>query len=304
MPRFDDEIWKRSIHTLFKPMVRFYFPDLHLMVDWEDKKPAFLEEELANLFGPENAGKRYVDILTRVFLKDGSDKFILLHVEVQGYGSGDRDAKEFEMRMFQYYYRIWDKWKSRDIIALAILTDDNDRYRPVRYHHEFYGTRVTYEFNVSKVMDCDEEELTADTNPFATLMLAAKKALKVRRSDDETKKIFKLSLIRMGLTKGYTEEELRSLFYFVDWAVQFSGLEAKREFVEEVRALAKKEERAMPYVTSIEEITKEETMEEARLEFAFTMLAAGEPDVKILAYAKISPEELAGLKQRVSQDKN
>ena len=48
----------------------------------------------------------------------------------------------------------------------------------------------------------------------------------------------------------------------------------------------------MPYVTSIEEVTRNET----RIEMASTMLEAGEPDVKILAYAKTSREELAELK--------
>ena len=48
--------------------------------------------------------------------------------------------------------------------------------------------------------------------------------------------------------------------------------------------MAKKEEIHMPYVTSIEEVTREE--------MASTMLEAGEPDKKILAYAKISREEL------------
>jgi len=42
----------------------------------------------------------------------------------------------------------------------------------------------------------------------------------------------------------------------------------------------------MPYVTSIEEVTREET----KLETASTMLEAGEPDEKIFAYAKISRE--------------
>jgi len=47
VPEFNDEIWKRSIHTLFRPMVGFHFPELHPLIDW-NREPAFLEEELAN----------------------------------------------------------------------------------------------------------------------------------------------------------------------------------------------------------------------------------------------------------------
>ena len=50
----------------------------------------------------------------------------------------------------------------------------------------------------------------------------------------------------------------------------------------------------MPYITSIEEVIREE--------IASTMLEAGEPDEKILAYAKISREELAQLKERLGQE--
>ena len=50
----------------------------------------------------------------------------------------------------------------------------------------------------------------------------------------------------------------------------------------------------MPYITSIEEVIREE--------IAFTMLEAGEPDEKILAYAKISREELTQLKERLGQE--
>jgi len=125
-------------------------------------------------------------------------------------------------------------------------------------------------------------------------MLAAKRALKVERSDDETKKLFKIALLRLGIAKGYTAKELEALFYFVDWVVAFSDSKARNNFVGAVRTIAAKEEIHMPYVTSIEEVTREE--------IASTMLEAGEPDVKILAYAKISREELTQLKERLRQD--
>ena len=134
-------------------------------------------------------------------------------------------------------------------------------------------------------------------------MLAAKRALKVERSDDETKKLFKIALLRLGIERGYTAKELEALFYFVDWVVAFSGVKARNEFVGEVRAMAKKEEIHMPYVTSIEEVTREETREATRIEtmrtIAFKMLKAGESDDKILMYAEISPEELGKLKERL-----
>ena len=127
---------------------------------------------------------------------------------------------------------------------------------------------------------------------------SAKRALKVERSDDETKKLFKIALLRLGIAKGYTAKELEALFYFVDWVVAFSESKARNNFVGAVRTMAAKEEIHMPYVTSIEEVTREETMRA----IAFKMLKAGESDDKILMYAEISPEELGKLKKSLRQE--
>lgn|GEM_PF-1857533 len=127
-----------------------------------------------------------------------------------------------------------------------------------------------------------------------------------KRSNDETKKLFKIALLRLGIAKGYTAKELEALFYFVDWVVAFSGSKARNEFVGEVRAMAKKEEIHMPYVTSIEEVTREETrietIAETRLEIAARMLELGDSDERILFCAQISPEELAELKKNLRQE--
>ena len=62
----------------------------------------------------------------------------------------------------------------------------------------------------------------------------------------------------------------------------------------------------MPYVTSIEEVTREETrietIAETRLEIATRMLELGDSDERILFCARISPKELAELKERLGQD--
>ncbi len=150
------------------------------------------------------------------------------------------------------------------------------------------------------LIDYDEKELEENPNPFATLMLAAKRALGLQRSDDQTKKLFKLGVLRLGIERGYTSEELEALFYFVDWVVSFSDEESRDEFVKEVSIMANKEEIDMPYVTSIEEVTRKKT----KFAMASRMLEAGEADEKILAYSEITPEELARLKERVLQEAN
>ena len=102
----------------------------------------------------------------------------------------------------------------------------------------------------------------------------------------------------LGIERDYKAKELEALFYFVDWVVAFSDSKARNNFVGAIRTMAAKEEIHMPYVTSIEEVTREET----RLAIASKMLKAGEPNEKVLMYAEISPEELAELKKRLRLD--
>lgn len=298
MPAFNDEIWKNSIHALFRPMVEFHFPKFSLAVDW-NKNYVFLEEELANLFNPERDGKKFVDILAQVTLRDGTDKYVLLHVEVQGYGSGERASREFGERMFEYYYRVRDKWKNKDIVALAILTDENPNFRPDRYETSFFGTTLTYIFNICKIIDYDEKALESSENPFATLMLAAKRALKAERGDDGTKMLFKLGLLRLGLRKGYSPKEIGALFFFLDWVVVFAATDAKREFVKEVRKLADQEDADMRYITSIEEVTREETREETMLEIAQRMLSQKMDIATISTVTELSEEEVRKLAKKL-----
>ncbi len=291
MPENGDQIWKKAIHTLFRSMVEFHLPELSGDIDWSFPY-VFLEQELENLFSPEQENKGFVDVLAQVTMRDGSQRHILLHVEVQGYGSGENAVKAFEERMFLYYYRIRDKWK-KDVVALAILTDANTKYRPDRYEVSGYGTSLVYTFNVCKIIDYDEKYLESHSNPFATLMLAAKRALKVERSDDGVKKLFKVGLIRLALRKGYTPEEIEALFYFIDWVVAISNRNVESEYMEEIRAIAAKEGVKMPYVTTIERVAR---IEEAR-KMARKMLQAGEPVEKVIVYTELSPEEIAEIRE-------
>ena len=45
-----------------------------------------------------------MDKLVKIFLRDGSERWMLLHVEVQG-----NKEKDFARRMFEYFIRIFSK---------------------------------------------------------------------------------------------------------------------------------------------------------------------------------------------------
>ncbi|MBM7572701.1 hypothetical protein [Aquibacillus albus] len=195
----------------------FFLPNLAEEINFS-RKPDFLQQELFQEIVKEKKGKLVADQIVKVYLKSGEEKWILIHVEVQG----DPDP-DFPKRMFRYYYRIYDKF-NRDIVAIALLTDDSKGFRPDTHHYSFHGTSLTYQYNMYKFNDHEEKELIESNNPFAIAVLAAKYANE-SKDDEEKRYRFKRKLFRLILQKSsYPPVERRiyiaTLIYFIDYLLQ------------------------------------------------------------------------------------
>ncbi|MFN8576025.1 MAG: Rpn family recombination-promoting nuclease/putative transposase [Candidatus Sericytochromatia bacterium] len=142
MSKEKDHIWKRIIGKFFNKFTEFFLPDLHKDIDFTHK-PKFLDNQLLKIVQKSGGKDRESDKLVEVKLKDGSNRFILIHVEVQ-----DSRKPDFNFRMYQYQYRIFDKFNKK-VVALAIYTDSNSKFKPNEYSDEFYGTEINYKFNTS-----------------------------------------------------------------------------------------------------------------------------------------------------------
>ncbi|WP_223833795.1 RpnC/YadD family protein [Spirosoma profusum] len=103
-------MWKAILEDVFDDFLRFFYPNADDLFDF-DKGFGYLDKELEQLFPPEQDTyqPRYVDKLVKVFTQKAGkpiEQWILVHIEVQGY----KDP-HFAERMFQYYYRIFDKYR-------------------------------------------------------------------------------------------------------------------------------------------------------------------------------------------------
>ena len=110
-------------------------------------------------------------------------------------------------------------------------------------------------------MDYEQEQLLADENPMALVVLAAQERERLRRRGNRFDA--KWYLIRRLYERGYSREEITSLFKFIDWVIQLSDEEEIR-LHDELKTL--EEEHKMPYVTSIERIGRQEGLEQGREE--------------------------------------
>jgi len=217
----DDLLWKAILEDVFDDFLSFFYQEAHQIFDIS-RGFEFLDKELEELFPQETTSNvRYVDKLVKVYLNDGQEKWILVHIEVQGY----RDP-HFEERMFTYYYRIKDKYQ-HDITAWAIFTDNLANYHPTEFNSEFLGTSLSYKFNTYKVMDQDEEVLRNNNNPFAIIILTALLEIKKGKLHGHELIDLKLDLVKNLLEKGTSKEKIRHLMNFLKYYVRLKKEDAE-----------------------------------------------------------------------------
>lgn len=155
-----DSPWKEALRLYLRSFMRLCFPLVEQAIDWR-REPQFLDKELQQIARDAETGKQYVDMLVQVWLLNGSEEWILLHIEVQHRGDPD-----FAGRLYRYNYRIFDVY-GKAVSTLAILADSDPRWRPGRYERESPGSRVQFDFSVCKLLDLvtDEAGLRANREP-------------------------------------------------------------------------------------------------------------------------------------------
>jgi hypothetical protein len=179
-------------------------------------------------------------------------------VEVQG-----RPDSEFPVRMYVYNYRGFDRY-NRKVVSLAVLADEQRGWRPDRFGYSLWGCTIEFQFPVVKLLDYAErvEELERNPNPFAAVVLAHVQALKTRRNS-ESRRAWKVRLIKGLYERGLDREDIRRLFRLIDWIMELPK-ELDREFWSEIEKF--EEARKMPYITSVERLGRAEGKKEGRKE--------------------------------------
>jgi hypothetical protein len=162
-----DSPWKEILEQYFPGFIEFFFPAIFSQIAWE-MDYEFLDKELQKIVRDSRTGRRIVDKLIKVWLKNGSEVWVLIHVEIQG--SVD---PEFAKRMYTYNYRLFDRY-DRKIVSLAVLTDDRKAWKPDRYGYELWGCEVGIRFPVIKLTEYREkwDMLESSRNPFAIAVTA------------------------------------------------------------------------------------------------------------------------------------
>ncbi len=240
-----DSPWKEIVETYLPDFMAFFFPDAHSQIDWK-RGFEFLDSEFRQVVRDAELGKRFVDKLVKLYLTDGEETWVLIHLEIQS-----QYESSFAERIYVYNYRIYDKYR-RKVASFVVLGDDSPTWRPSEFGYELLGTTINISNPVVKLLDRGQEwdALEANTNPFATVVMAHLKASQTR-SDRQERLRWKLSLTRRLYQQGYQRQDIINLFSFIDWVMTLpENLET--QFWTEVRQF--EEEQQMPYITSVERL--------------------------------------------------
>jgi hypothetical protein len=254
LPRADlDSPWKDVLRAYFPQAMQFFFPNTAALVNWE-RPYEFLDKELLQIARESAHGKRYADLLVKVWLLEGEQVWLLCHVEVQS-----QYESRFEERVFIYNLRIFDLYRQIPV-SLAILCDDTLSWRPQSYAVNYPDTRFNFEFGVVKLLDWRDriDELESSSNPFAIVVLAHLKVIETK-GNVEQRKAWKFRLAKMLYERGYERQEILDLYRFVDWAMILPEA-LEREFWRDLQTY--EEERKVTYVTNAERFGFERGIQE------------------------------------------
>ena len=214
MPMFakqNDELLKGVLEIYFEDFLRFLLPEADDIFDFR-RSIEFLNTELA-LLQPQRGrskGKRIADMLAKVYLKSGQEKWILVHTEIEG-----ASQKDFAFRLFQYYYRLVDKNKV-PVDTIVIYTGGMTQKRPNYYMEEGFFSRVYFSFLGYHIFDHQEEELfKMGSNIFALVILACQKAFLEGHLSDVELGAARLRIAERLLKQRYNYAHVKSFMIFL-----------------------------------------------------------------------------------------
>ena len=140
------------------------------------------------------------------------------------------------------------------MISAAILTDDNEKYRPDEYRVHFCGFELRMKIPMVKILDYKLKpgmikKLETTDNPMAIVVKAQLKNLEVKKADEDTKFEVTKEMIRLCYRRGYSRDDVNVLVKFIEWVFRLSKAFEKR-LKEEIKRI--EEEYKMPYLASWE----------------------------------------------------
>jgi hypothetical protein len=222
----NDELLKGIFEDNFPDFLRFIFPDADELFDF-DRGITFLDKEMHSLLSDRvrEGVTRIADLLVKVYLRDGSERWILINTEIEG-----GNDVHFSFRIFQYWYRIFDKYNV-PVETIAVFTGDRNQKRPNQYNYEGIGTAVDFRYHAYHIFDHEESDLLKMDNIFAYIVLTCQKALLEGKVAEEELAADRSTIARSLIDTGkYDKGRIISFLIFLKSIIFIGSKEKDKEF--------------------------------------------------------------------------
>jgi hypothetical protein len=198
--------WKETLDYFLPRFQAFFFPEIYEAVDWQRGYQA-LDKEFQQIIRGAASGTVLADKLYKVWLKDGSETWLLIHLEIQG-----QVDLAFPERMFLYNVRAFQLYR-HIVVSQALLCDERPDWRPDHFQQKAFSCELSLRFPMVKLLDYADKEawLEQHENPFAQVVLAHLKARETRQ-EPEARYNWKVRLLRGLYDRGWTADDVRQLF--------------------------------------------------------------------------------------------
>ncbi|MFA4868970.1 MAG: hypothetical protein WC623_12260 [Pedobacter sp.] len=228
----NDELLKGAFKENFPDFLRFVYPDADEVIDF-DKEIEFMDKELFAIIPDRERknDKRAADLLAKLHLKDGTEKWVLLNVEIEAGRESD-----FAFRLHQYNYRARES-HGVPVATIAVFIGDQNQSRPTEYRDELLGTVLSFKYLSYHVFDHSAESLMAKRNPFALIALACQKALLEKKIPDEELGEERLKIARLLLSQNYEPDRIISFMIFLKNFIFINNKDINNNFDQQINTL-------------------------------------------------------------------
>jgi len=227
-----DELLKGVFEEWFREFLCFLYPNAEEIFDFSGGL-VFMDKELYGII-PERMrtkGLCVADLLTRVRLREGEERWLLLHTEIEGGNSND-----FGFRMFRYYYRLLDRYRV-PVESIAIFTGGRSQQTSSCCHYHGIVAGIHFRYLCYHIFDHTEGELLAMDNAFALIVLACQKALSEGQVSDRQLGEYRLVIARALLKQMYDYNRIISFVVFLKNFLYVEDEEINRVFDEQILKL-------------------------------------------------------------------
>ena len=205
-----DGPWKEALEHFLEWFLAFCFPEIHAGIDWSRGYQS-LDKEFQQIVRDWRVRKRLADKLFKLWRNDGTETWLLVHVEVQGQRE-KTFRSECTCTVTGFTTDTATRWRAWLCCATSIRPGGPTTSRTI-----IGVVRSAFGFRSSKLSISVGVRRPWSNRPIHLRRSAGQRRVLETRHEPATRSQWKLRLIKGLYDRGLKREQVRQLFRVLDW---------------------------------------------------------------------------------------